>query len=106
MKGSASFSRSTCHGQYDGTIQIDVKPAPAFLFVWNEAHVNGDESRIRECMVKAAKETLSKLGGRENYRIEVTFIEDRDGSSPPYAFQECMRLALIEAFGKSVETHT
>ncbi|WP_353397119.1 hypothetical protein [Hydrogenophaga sp. 5NK40-0174] len=101
---AAGFKRFSCRGQANGSLEIELVPAMGELVIWDGAHVNGDEARTRVCLEIGARSALDAFGKDGQYSVRVISIEDHDGRSPPFTFQECMRLAIGKALGESNES--
>jgi hypothetical protein len=97
MQLKENFKRFTCHGQYNGSLTIDVEPAKSFELIWDKGHVNGDEERIYQCLLQGAHKAFSLAKSGDCFRIKVVEIKDSDGTSPPYTFQACIEQALAKA---------
>jgi hypothetical protein len=57
-------------------------------------------------MEQGAREMLAELGASNAYSINVTSVKDHDGSSPPYTFHKCIRLAIAQVLESQTEDWT
>lgn len=91
-----TFNLTTCHGQFDCSLVLEVEPAESFELIWDKAYVNGDEGRIYHAFLEGAKKSFSleKLDG--HFKIKVAEVKDLSGKTPPAAFQICIEKALAK----------
>lgn len=102
MQIKENFKLSTGHGQYNGSLTIDVEPAESFELIWDKGFVNGDEDRIYKCLLEGAHKAFSLANSGDRFKIKVIEIKDLDGASPPATFQTCMERALAKALNEYV----